>query len=299
MFRNARMSLEFSASAQAKIAALCQRYPTKKPVVLAALHLAQKEFGHLSDDAQRLVAKTLDLPLAHVYGVATFYTMFRLKPGGAQTIRMCTNISCMLRGGYDVLSALESKLGVKAGGTSADGEFTLIEEECLAACANAPCMISGHKYFLDLTPQSAVAALDEIKQMPPDHAPPRGKNHGRHAGDSHDDEIEHRLAAAEVHVSLRGDRMRAALRRMRRPSPRASPRARCTFARSCASRACAASNCTCGSDAMAFRRRFAMHSAIACIRPTRSRDSSSSSNCCRKAGVPVQWCRSPTARCNR
>ena len=76
-------------------------------------------------------------------------------------------------------------------GTSADGEFTLIEEECLAACANAPCMISGQKYFLDLTPQSAVAALDEIKQMPPDHAPPRGKNHGRHAGDSHDDEVEH------------------------------------------------------------------------------------------------------------
>src|ERR1043166_4867563 len=85
MFRNSLMSLEFSADAQKKIAALCARYPTKKPVVLAALHLAQKELGHLSDDALRLVARTLDLPYAHVYGVATFYTMYRREPGGRQT----------------------------------------------------------------------------------------------------------------------------------------------------------------------------------------------------------------------
>jgi NADH:ubiquinone oxidoreductase subunit E len=164
MFRNARMSLEFSASAQAKIAALCQRYPTKKPVVLAALHLAQKEFGHLSDDAQRLVAKTLDLPLAHVYGVATFYTMFRLKPGGAQTIRMCTNISCMLRGGYDVLEAFEKTLGLKRGESNKD--FTLVEEECIAACEFAPCAVVGTKYFLDLTPDKVPAVVDELRKTP-------------------------------------------------------------------------------------------------------------------------------------
>src|SRR5215211_3262723 len=105
MFRNISMSLEFSAGAQKKIAALCQRYPTKKPVCLAALHLAQKEFGHLSDDALKLVARTLDLPYAHVYGVATFYTMFRREPAGQNVLRVCTNISCMLRGAYDVLGA--------------------------------------------------------------------------------------------------------------------------------------------------------------------------------------------------
>ena len=115
MFRNISMSLEFSADAQKKIAALCERYPTKQPVVMAALHLAQKEHGHLSDDALRLVARTLDLPYAHVYGVATFYTMFRREPGGTNTIRMCTNISCMLRGGYEVLAAFEKKLGLKKG----------------------------------------------------------------------------------------------------------------------------------------------------------------------------------------
>lgn len=164
MFRNISMSLEFSADAQTKIRALCERYPTKKPVVLAALHLAQKEFGHLSDDALRLVGKTLDLPYAHVYGVATFYTMFRRERGGTNTIRMCTNISCMLRGGYEVLAAFEQKLGLKKG--QSNSEFTLVEEECIAACANAPCAVVGTKYFLDLTTADVDKVIAELKASP-------------------------------------------------------------------------------------------------------------------------------------
>lgn len=162
------MSLEFSADAQKKIAAACERYPTKQPVVMAALHLAQKEFGHLSDDALRLVAATLDLPYAHVYGVATFYTMYRREPSGATTIRMCTNISCMLRGGYDVLAAFEKQLGVKvkSGGTTADKKFTLIEEECIAACANAPCAVVGTKYVLDITPEQVASIIADLERDP-------------------------------------------------------------------------------------------------------------------------------------
>jgi NADH:ubiquinone oxidoreductase subunit E len=83
----------------------------------------------------------------------------------------------MLRGGYDVLHALEKKLGIKAGENTADGEFTLVEEECLAACADAPCLIAGEKYFLRLTPETAVQALEEIKKMPPDHKPHPGGGH--------------------------------------------------------------------------------------------------------------------------
>src|SRR5689334_23215098 len=140
------MSLEFSADAQQKIAALIERYPSKQPVVMAALHLAQKEFGHLSDDALRLVGKTLDLPYAHVYGVATFYTMYRRQPGGTTTIRVCTNISCMLRGAYDVLAAFEKQLGLAKGESNRD--FSLVEEECIAVCANAPAVVCGTEYFL-------------------------------------------------------------------------------------------------------------------------------------------------------
>ncbi|MGE0549971.1 MAG: NAD(P)H-dependent oxidoreductase subunit E [Kofleriaceae bacterium] len=161
------MSLEFSADARQKIAALCQRYQvsgSKKPVVMAALHLAQKEFGHLSDDALRLVASTLDLPYAHVYGVATFYTMYRREPGGKTTIRMCTNISCMLRGGYEVLDAFERTLGLKRGESNA--KFTLVEEECIAACANAPCAIAGTRYLLDLEPGKVPKLVAELEQRP-------------------------------------------------------------------------------------------------------------------------------------
>jgi NADH:ubiquinone oxidoreductase subunit E len=153
------MSLEFSVDSKKKITALCERYPSKRPVILAALHLAQKEFGHLSDDALRLVGRELDLPYAHVYGVATFYTMFRREPGGTTTIRVCTNISCMLRGGYDVLAAFERKLGLKKGESNKD--FTLVEEECIAACANAPAVLCGTRYFLDVTP----AQIDEIVRV--------------------------------------------------------------------------------------------------------------------------------------
>ena len=160
------MSLEFSADAQKKITALCERYQVsggKQPVVLAALHLAQKEFGHLSDDALRLVARTLELPYAHVYGVATFYTMFRREPGGTNTIRMCTNISCMLRGGYEVLAAFERRLEL-AGKSNHD--FTLVEEECIAACANAPCAVVGTRYYLDIKPSDVGRILTELKAEP-------------------------------------------------------------------------------------------------------------------------------------
>jgi NADH:ubiquinone oxidoreductase subunit E len=164
---NTLMSLEFSVEAQRKINALCERYlvsGSKQPVVLAALHLAQKDFGYLSDDALRLVARTLDLPYAHVFGVATFYTMFRREPGGTTTIRMCTNISCMLRGGYEVLDAFEKKLGLAKG--MSNQQFTLVEEECIAACANAPCALVGTKYLLDLTPAQVPGIVDELTRDP-------------------------------------------------------------------------------------------------------------------------------------
>jgi len=176
------MPLTFSAEAKQKIDALTARYPDRQAACLPVLHMAQDEFGWISDEAIDAVAEVLQLSAAHVFGVATFYTMYHRHPTGKHTVMVCTNVACMLRGGYDVLSALQKNLAVDEHGTSKDGEFTIVEEECLAACANAPCMISGQKYFLDLTPDGAVKALDEIKQMPPDHSPPRGQNHGRHDG---------------------------------------------------------------------------------------------------------------------
>lgn len=158
------MSLEFSQEAKIKIEALSLRYPSKKPVILAALHLAQKEHNHLSDEALQLVARTLDLPYAHVYGVATFYTMFRRQPSGKTTIRVCTNIACMLRGGYPVLEAFERETGLKAG--QSNGEFNLVEEECIATCANAPGVLCGTKYFLDVKPEEVADIVTYLKECP-------------------------------------------------------------------------------------------------------------------------------------
>ena len=133
---------------------------------MAALHLAQKEHGALGDDELNLVARTLDLPLAHVYGVATFYTMYRREAAGTNVLRVCTNISCMLRGAYDVLAAFEAKLGILKGQTTSDGMFTIVEEECIAACANAPVVLCGTKYFLDVEPGQVDDICAELRKTP-------------------------------------------------------------------------------------------------------------------------------------
>jgi len=160
------MSVTFSAATQKKLEAVLTRYPNKQAACLPALHLAQAEHGSLTDEVQQAVADFLGLPIAHVYGVVTFYTMFHQKPVGKNVLMVCTNVSCMLRGGYDILAHLEKTLGVKPGQTTPDGMFTLIEEECLAACADAPMMICGPAYYLNLTTETVDRALAELRQDP-------------------------------------------------------------------------------------------------------------------------------------
>ena len=133
-------------------------------MVLAALHLAQAEFGDLRDEVLELVANQLELPQAHVFGVATFYTMFRRKKSGRNTLRVCTNIACMLRGAYDLLEALEKKLGIKRGESNED--FAIVEEECIAACANAPAILCGTQYLLDVEVDKLDSLIAELKANP-------------------------------------------------------------------------------------------------------------------------------------
>lgn len=158
------MALEFSVQAKQQIDRLLTRYPNKQAALLPVLHVAQDEFGHLPDEALDLVARTLELPPSHVYGVITFYTMFHRARTGTNHLMVCTNVSCQLKGGYQILEHCEKKLNIKAGETTADGAFTLIEEECLAACANAPMMICGTEYYLDLTPAKVDVILDDLRK---------------------------------------------------------------------------------------------------------------------------------------
>jgi NADH-quinone oxidoreductase E subunit len=158
------MPLEFSAQSKASVEKALAQYPNKQAALLPVLHIAQDEFGHLPDDVLDLVARTLDLAPAHVFGVITFYTMFHRERHGRNELMVCTNVSCMLRGAYDMLHYLEKKLGIKAGETTPDGAFSIVEEECLAACANAPMMICGNEYFLDLTEKKLDTIIDDLRR---------------------------------------------------------------------------------------------------------------------------------------
>ncbi len=158
------MPLEFSAQSKARVEKALAQYPNKQAALLPVLHIAQDEFGHLPDPVLELVARTLELAPAHVFGVITFYTMFHREKHGRNDLMVCTNVSCMLRGAYDMLHYLEKKLGIKAGETTPDGAFSIVEEECLAACANAPMMICGNQYFLDLTEKKLDTIIDDLRK---------------------------------------------------------------------------------------------------------------------------------------
>lgn len=138
----------------------------KRSAVVAGLLKAQAENqGWLSEPVMQAVADYLGLPQIEVYEVATFYDMFELKPIGRHKIGLCTNISCQLRGSDAIVSTLQARLGVGLGETTADGQFTLRETECLGACATAPvCQVNDHHFYENLTPESMTALLDQLSE---------------------------------------------------------------------------------------------------------------------------------------
>ncbi len=151
-----------SAHARAVIDEWLAKYPAerKQSALLAALREVQHEnHGFLTTELMDAVAAYIGLPRIAVYEVASFYSMFETKPVGHHSISVCTNISCMLRGGESMLEHVEKRLGIKVGESTPDGKFYLkLEEECLAACCGAPMMMVDHVYHENLTPEK----VDEI-----------------------------------------------------------------------------------------------------------------------------------------
>lgn len=145
-----------------EIKALPARYPQPRSAVMPALDLAQEELGHLTPEAMSEVAEALELDPGYVEGVATFYTLFHLQPVGKHRFYVCTNLSCMLRGAYDIVDHLKRQIGVKdPEDVSADGLFSYEEVECLGACEYAPMMRLDHRYFYDLTAQTVDGLIAE------------------------------------------------------------------------------------------------------------------------------------------
>ncbi|OIP33440.1 MAG: NAD(P)H-dependent oxidoreductase subunit E [Deltaproteobacteria bacterium CG2_30_66_27] len=156
------MSVVFSDTATAEFERLLTRYPDKEAVILPTLHLAQKEFGYVSDEAVVYVAGLLGVSPARIEGIATFYTMYDRKPVGKYHVQVCRNISCSLLGAEHLIEHVAMKLGVKPGGTTPDGKFTLSLAECLGSCGTAPVMQVNDDYYENLTEASIDAILDRL-----------------------------------------------------------------------------------------------------------------------------------------
>ncbi len=137
----------------------------KRSAVLAALSAAQHQNqGFLTTDLMDAVAEYLGLAAIHVYEVASFYSMYEVKPVARHNVAICTNICCMLMGSDSIVDHVENKLGIKIGESTDDGRIYLkCEEECLAACAGGPMMQVDHKYYEKLTPEKVDEILDGLK----------------------------------------------------------------------------------------------------------------------------------------
>jgi NADH-quinone oxidoreductase subunit E len=146
-----------------KIESEADKYPIRKAAVKSALRYAQTEHGWISKDIIGAVAIILNLEPIEVFEVATFYDMFYTSPIGRHPIRVCTNVSCLLRGSTGIVNRLREDLAVDVGETSSDGRFTLLEAECLGACSGAPMMIVDDDYHEDLQPDQLDSILDSYQ----------------------------------------------------------------------------------------------------------------------------------------
>ncbi len=149
----------------AAIQAYFPRYPTRQAVTLPALHVVNERLRYVPLEAVVEIAELLELAPAEVQDALSFYGFFRQdKPHGQTRAWVCRSVSCALRGGEEVLSHLCRAAGVRPGGTTADGKLTLEFAECLGACEFAPCMLAGDTLVKNLTPESADAFLQKVKQ---------------------------------------------------------------------------------------------------------------------------------------
>ena len=176
-------SFDFTGENLERAKAHIAKYPAGRQAsaVLPLLDLAQRQHGGwLPRAAMDRVAELLELAPIRVYEVATFYTMFNLRPVGRYLLQACTTTPCWLRGSDQVVSTCEKKLGIGVGGTTPDGLFTLVEVECLGACVNAPVLQVNDDFYEDLDGPATEVLLDALHSG---NVPPPGSAIGRHGSE--------------------------------------------------------------------------------------------------------------------
>jgi NADH-quinone oxidoreductase subunit E len=153
----------FSPELAARFDVLEQKYPAKRSALIPMLLYAQDEVGFLSNAVVAEIARRIGITELEVRNVATYYSMLRFKPAGEFNIQVCTNISCMLKGAYDVYERFREELGVGADGKTADGVFSLEEVECIGACCWAPAIQVNYNFHDEITPDSVAAIVNEYR----------------------------------------------------------------------------------------------------------------------------------------
>ena len=160
------MPFEFTPERRSRFEELLTHYPTKRAATIPTLHLAQEQNGYVSDEVMECVAGLLDLSVAQVQDVVTFYPMFFQEPVGKHVIRVCKTLPCMLCDSKKILDHVSTTLGIGPEQTTEDGMFTLLTVECLAACDQAPVMMVDDDLYGKLTPDSVDEILARISGKP-------------------------------------------------------------------------------------------------------------------------------------
>jgi NADH-quinone oxidoreductase subunit E len=156
------MEFKFTEENLKRIEAEIKKYPVKKPVVMAALWIAQEQNGWISGEVMKEVARILDITTEEVLGVVTFYTMYHLKPMGKYHLQVCTNVSCMLRGGYDIYNQIKERLGIDNMQVTEDKIFSLEEVECMGSCGTAPMIAVNEDYYENLNKERVEKIINKL-----------------------------------------------------------------------------------------------------------------------------------------
>ncbi len=150
------------------------RYPRKKSALIPLLHLAQEQDGYVTDEAMEHIAELVEVTPAEVLGTCSFYEMFKREPVGTYHVNICHGIACHLLGADELLHHAEGSLGVKGGGTTDDGMFTVEGVECIAACTEAPCLQVNYRYANKVSTGDFDTLIGEIRSGSRSDIPPHG-----------------------------------------------------------------------------------------------------------------------------
>jgi len=153
-----------SEEAKQRMRALAARYPLARSAVLPSLYIAQEEEGYITPEGLQAVADAIGLTVDDIASVSTFYTMYWQEQPGCQVIKICTSLSCYLRGCDTLLHHLERRLGIKAGETTPDGNYTLKPMECRASCGTAPVLQVNEEFVENVTLEKADQLLDQLER---------------------------------------------------------------------------------------------------------------------------------------